>query len=74
MKDDLLKAAEAFDATHTEMAAWWEVAGEIWSDEEAQIKATAEPGVRKAFIPHIRAAMESNLRATELIERALGKL
>ena len=74
VKGALLEAADTFDAAHNEMGAWWQVAGEIWNDEEAQIKATADPGVRKAFIPHIRAAMEKNLAATELIESVLGKL
>jgi len=74
VKGDLLKAADTFDETHKEMGAWWEVAGKIWSDEEAQIKATADPKARKAFIPHIRTAMEKNLEATELIESILEKL
>jgi hypothetical protein len=67
-------AADAFAEANTQMAAWWQVAGQIWSDEDLQVKATGDPRIRRAFVPHIRRAKEKDLEAADFIERALAEL
>ena len=46
-KDELLKAAKAFSVSAAQMGSWWKIVGQIWDDEEAQIKATADPEIRR---------------------------
>ena len=53
------------------MEGWWQVAGQIWSDEQAQVKATADPKVREDFAEYIRKSKEADKRAIELLDEAL---
>ena len=48
--------------------------GEIWSDEAAQVKATADPGVRRAFAPYIERSMAADRKAVDLLTEADEKL
>ena len=73
-KPEIDRAADVFQEIVKQMEAWWKVAGRIWDDEEAQIKATADPEVRRAFVPYIRTAKEKDLEGAELISQALEKL
>lgn len=68
------EAAEACEAAAREMAAWWEVVGPIWDDEPAQVRATADPDVRRRFVPHVRAARELHEEATRHVESAVALL
>ncbi len=73
-REEITKAADAFEDAAAQMRGWWDVAGKIWDDEEAQIRATADPGIRRAFVPYIRKSKESDLEGAGYIERALEKL
>lgn len=68
------KAAAAFKESGRQMEGWWQVVGQIWSDEEAQIKATADPKVRRDFAEYIRKSKSYDLEAAGLIEEALERL
>jgi len=74
-KQQLLDAAEAFQQVNYRMGAWWKVVGPIWNDgDEVQIRATADPDMRRKFVIHIRAAQRKELEGVEHIERALAEL
>ena len=67
-------AAKLFENTSRQMSKWWEIVGQIWDDEEKQIKAVADPGVRAAFIPIIQTCRKNDEEAVEQIEIGLNKL
>ena len=71
---DLQAASDAFLSANQEMHGWWKVVGEIWSDEAAQVKATADPGVRRAFAPYIERSMAADRKAVDLLTEADEKL
>ncbi|MBT3272525.1 MAG: hypothetical protein HN368_05180 [Spirochaetales bacterium] len=73
-KDDLLKASEALSDANKQMHGWWEVVGQIWDDEEAQVKAVGDPAVRLKFIPYIEKARDKDREAAEFIESVLEVL
>ena len=73
-KDELLKAAQAFSVSAAQMGSWWKIVGQIWDDEEAQIKATADPEIRREFIPSIEKSRDKDREAAELIEKTLEAL
>ena len=73
-KSHLERASRAFAECTAQMGAWWKIVGEIWSDEEAQIKATADPEIRHKFIAHIEQSRNKDREAVEHIERALEKI
>ena len=73
-KSEITRAADAFQESADQMAAWWRVAGEIWSDEKAQILATANPDIRRAFVPYIQKSKSSDLEGARHLKAALSKL
>jgi hypothetical protein len=70
----LRRAAEAFKLSASQMEGWWKVVGQIWADEVAQVRATADAAMRRAFVPYIQKSKEKDLEAAELIEEALERL
>ncbi len=73
-RQEITKAADAFEKAADQMGAWWDVTGKIWSDEEAQIRATADPEIRRAFVPYLRKSKQRDLEGARYIERALQLL
>jgi len=72
-RSDLLKASEAFSACAAQMESWWRIVGQIWADERAQIQATADPEVRRRFVPYIEKARDRDREAVSCLERASSK-
>jgi len=73
-RKELFAASQSMDSAAKQMGAWWQVAGRIWSDEAAQIRATADPSIRRAFVPYIEKARDCDRVAADRIEEALSKL
>jgi len=71
---ELNAAAELFGNTGQQMEKWWEIVGQIWDDEEKQIKAVADPKVRAAFVPAIQTCRKNDEEAVEQIKIGLNKL
>ena len=44
------------------------------SQREAQIRATADPELRRAFVPYVETSRDKDREAAEYIERAVSKL
>lgn len=73
-REELNTAADACKAANAEMGAWWKIVGNIWDDEEAQIKAVANPDVRRQFVSNIQTACDKDAETANLIEKALLRL
>ncbi len=74
VEKELNEAARLFQDTQNQMEKWWQIVGQIWDNEEKQVKVLADPKVRTAFIPAIETCRKNDEEAVIQIERALEKL
>ena len=70
-KADLTAASEAFTESSRQMRGWWKVVGNIFNDENAQVRAVGDQTVREAFLPYINRSKDLDRKAVEHIEQAL---
>lgn len=73
-KEQLRNAAQLFKKAGGEMEGWWTVAGKIWSDEKAQVKATADPKTRREFTEYVKRSKELDSQAADVMDEALSVL
>ena len=74
VEKELNEAARLFQDTSNQMEKWWQIVGQIWDNEEKQVKVMEDPKVRTAFVPAIETCRKNDEEAVTQIEIALKNL
>jgi hypothetical protein len=70
-REPLEAAVAAFEVASSQMEGWWGIVGPIWDDEAAQVRACADPEVRRRFLPNVRLARQKDVEAADRLDDAL---